>query len=168
MAHTGGSGSGAHRDIQVIWTPRQRKYLNILKRRRMNSSRPVKFPPGTLVKMKDGLTPRYVLVVDHNSGVDSCWVEHRSFDIPKIAHEDNLRTLTFGEFLWYSDPMTGHRKIGKNRALPLLLWAAIMLACSIASLTLLGFWKWFWPIVTVLTFGGILMATWMNYKGKQA
>lgn len=132
-----------------------------------NHSRPVKFEPGTLVK-RSGIRSKKVYVVDHNSGENKCWITCRGWFSPVAYEESGLRTLTFGEFLWYSDPMTGNLKIGKNLALPLLLWAAIMLACSIASLTLLGFWKWFWPIVTALCFAGVIVATWMNYKGKQA
>ncbi len=153
----------------MIWTPRQRRYLNILKRRRMtNQSRPVKFQPGTLVKyISSGYKKAFV--VDHNSKEDWCWINHRNFSGPIHTPESELRRLTFGEFLWYQDPMTGGMKIGKNRAFPILLWLAIMLFCAVASIVgVEDNWRWVWPIVTVLSIGGVLLATYANFHDRQA
>jgi len=152
----------------MIWTPRQRRYLNILKHRRMNNSRPVKFPPGTLVKFVfKGARRTYV--VDHNSDADSCWIWNRTYAHPYAAPEADLRRLTFAEFLWYRDPMTGALKIGFNRAVPLLLAVAILVTGSIASFVgVEDGWKWFCPALLVTVITGTLVATYRNYTGKQS
>ncbi len=153
----------------MIWTPRQRRYLNILKHRRMNNSRPVKFQPGTLVKY-NGSASKRTYVVDHNSGSDVCWISHRSQNgSPWPVPEDDLRRLTFVKFLWYADPMTGALKIGFNRAIPLLLAVAILVAGSIASFVgVEDGWKWFCPALLVTVITGTLVATYRNYTGKQS
>ena len=152
----------------MIWTPRQRRYLNILKHRRMNNSRPVLHPPGTLVKYLYGRS-KAVFVVSHNTGTDTCWITHRYYDAPEPAGEADLRRLTFGEFLWYTDPMTGALKIGFNLAFPLLLAVAILVAGSIASFVgVEDGWKWFCPALLVTVITGTLVATYRNYTGRQS
>ena len=152
----------------MIWTPRQRRYIEILKHRRMNNSRPVKFQPGTLVKFVfKGARRTYV--VDHNSDADSCWIWNRTYARPYAAPEADLRRLTFAEFLWYRDPMTGALKIGFNRAIPLLLAVAILVAGSIASFVgVEDGWRWFCPALLVTVITGTLVATYRNYTGKQS
>jgi hypothetical protein len=153
----------------MIWTPRQRRYLNILKRRRMtNLSRPVKFPPDTLVKRARPMPTRFIYVVDHNSGGDICHINHRDFPGPVPAHESDLRALYWYEFAFHRDPMKGHLMIGKNRALPLLYGFAVLLAGTIASLkSVEGAWKWACPAILAMFLVGTIIGTVRNAKGKQ-
>lgn len=151
----------------MIWTPRQRKYLRILKHRRMNNSRPVLYPPGTLVKLRGNRRAGSVFVVDHNSGADTCHLKQEGYEV--AYPEKAVRRLTFGEFLWYKDPTTGGMKIGKNRAVPILLWLGIMLASSAASIVgVEGGLRWAWPVITVLSIAGVLAATYANFRDRQA
>jgi uncharacterized integral membrane protein len=149
----------------VIWTPRQRRYLDILKQRRMtNLSRPVKFPPGTLVSYNG-----YIWEVDHNSGADVCHIKakaHPNADVQ--VPESHLRALYWYEFAFHRDPMKGHWMIGKNRALPLLFALAVLLAGTIASLkSVEGAWKWACPAILAMFLTGTIIGTVRNAKGKQ-
>jgi hypothetical protein len=147
------------------WTPRQRRYIAILKRRRMNQSRPVKFPPGTLVKFIDG--HGMIFEVDHNSGPDSCWIKTRLLD-PTPVSEDDLRTLYWYEFAFHRSPMKGHWMIGKNRALPLLLAFGILLVSTIASFVgVEDGWKWAAPGILALMVTFTAIGTARNFHGKR-
>lgn len=149
----------------MIWTPRQRRYIDILKQRRLrmtNLSRPVKFPPGTLVSYKGRIWE-----VDHNSGIDTCHIKDRNFP-SVIAPESAIRALYWYEFAFHRDPMKGHWMIGKNRALPLLIAYAIMVAGSIASFKgVEGAWKWACPALLAVSIAGTIIGTVRNAKGKQ-
>ena len=132
-----------------------------------NLSRPVKFPPDTLVKyVRSGF--RDVVVVDHNSKEDWCWVNHRSFSKPVHTPEEELRALYWYEFAFHRDPIKGHWMIGKNRALPLLYAFAILLAGTIASLkSVEGAWKWACPAILAMFLTGTIIGTVRNAKNKQ-
>ena len=154
----------------MIWTPRQRRYIEILKQRRLrmtNLSRPVKFPPDTLVRWVR-FDDRRTCVIDHNSGIDTSWVNHRDFKAPVAAHEEDIRALYWYEFAFHRDPMKGHWMIGKNRALPLLYAFAILLAGTIASLkSVEGAWKWACPAILAMFLTGTIIGTVRNAKNKQ-
>jgi len=130
-----------------------------------NLSRPVKFPPSTLVKFIEGRGP--IFEVEHNSGVDTCWIKTRLLK-PLPTAESELRSLTWYEFAFHRDPMKGHWMIGKNRALPLLYALAILLAGTIASLkSVEGAWKWACPAILAMFLTGTIIGTVRNAKGKQ-
>ena len=132
-----------------------------------NLSRPVKFPPDTLVKKSTVMDPR-TFVVDHNSGEDSCWINHRNFGNPMAFPEGKLRSIYWYEFAFHRDPMKGHWMIGKNRALPLLFAYAVLLAGTIASLkSVEGAWKWACPAILAMFLTGTIIGTVRNAKGKQ-
>jgi uncharacterized integral membrane protein len=133
-----------------------------------NLSRPVKFVPDTLVKRRNPLWPNRTYVVDHNSGIDSCWVNHRFARSVFAIQEEDLRALYWYEFAFHRDPMKGHWMIGKNRALPLLYALAILLAGTIASLkSVEGAWKWACPAILAMFLTGTIIGTVRNAKGKQ-
>lgn len=152
----------------MIWTPRHRRYINILKRRRMiDQSRPVKFVPDTLVKFIFKGASR-IYVVDHNSGADSCWINHRFYSGPYAVPESDLRDLYWYEFAFHRDPMKGHWMIGKNRALPLLYAFVVLTAGSVASFVgVEDGWKWACPTILAMFLVGTIIGTVRNSKGKQ-
>lgn len=150
----------------MIWTPRHRRYINILKRRRMiDQSRPVKFPPSTLVKFIDGHGT--IFEVDHNSRTDTCWIKTRLLN-PSPVIESELRALYWYEFAFHRDPMKGHWMIGKNRALPLLYAFVVLTAGSVASFVgVEDGWKWACPAILAMFLVGTIIGTVRNAKGKQ-
>lgn len=163
MEGGGGGRSDPCNTFAVI--SRHERYL-LSKLKRMNQSRPELYPPDTLVKIRTN-PDAGVFVVDHNSGEDTCHLKKGGY-ITKYP-EKAVRPISRLEFFWYKDPKTGGMKIGKNRAIPILLWLLIMLACSVASVVgAEGFWRWFWPGVTALAILGVIVATLANYRGKQA
>jgi hypothetical protein len=121
----------------------------------MNLSRIAKFNPGELVKT-EGYSK--VGVVDHNSGVDSCWIKFYNFTNLVECAESKVRKITFKEFLWYTDPTTNGLKIGKNRAWPILFSLGMAIAMIFSSFTIEGNWK-FGPLI--IGWGIILL----NYLG---
>jgi uncharacterized integral membrane protein len=151
----------------VIWTPRQYKYITRIKKRMANLSRPVKFPPDTLVRYISGGVG-HIYVVDHNSKEDWCWINHRSFASPVHTPESELRALYWYEFAFHRDPMKGEWMIGKNKAIPLLYALAVLLVGTIASLkTVEGAWKWGCPAILAMFLAGTIIGTIRNAKGKQ-
>lgn len=89
----------------------------------------------------------------------------------KGVPEPELRWTTLEEFRWYRDPQTGKRKIGKNRAWPII--AAETVGGLVAGASLGYFfatWDW-WNlagvVVGVLPWVVIRMGTRANWKGKQ-
>jgi hypothetical protein len=86
---------------------------------KVNLSRIPKFNVGTLVKCKCDDYSK-VGVVDGNTGADRCWVKFAPGEVAECPESD-VRALTFGEFAWYRDPSTGWPKVGKNKALSVLL-----------------------------------------------
>lgn len=134
----------------------------------IDQSRPVKFVPDTLVKHISG-TDRRTIVVDHNSGADVCWINHRDFrGGPWPVPEDGLRALYWYEFAFHRDPMKGHWMIGKNRALPLLYAFVVLTAGSVASFVgVEDGWKWACPAILAMFLVGTIIGTVRNAKGKQ-
>lgn len=133
-----------------------------------NLSRPVKFVPDTLVKYGAAYREPGTYVVDHNSGADLCWINHRTFIAPRSTPEGQLRALYWYEFAFHRDPMKGHWMIGKNRALPLLYALAVLVPGSIASLkSVEGAWKWVCPAILAMFLTGTIIGTIRNGKGKQ-
>lgn len=91
--------------------------------------------------------------------------------VPEKGKPSRFRKLTFGEFLWYRDPNTKGRKIGKNRAWPLLLanGVAIYGMVSIAGALLSeGPDPWLFLVLGVCL--GVpaitLLGTYFNYTGR--
>lgn len=133
----------------------------------MNTSRPVKFPPDTLVKFIFKGASR-IYVVDHNSGTDSCWIWHRLYKTPYAAPEGDLRALYWYEFAFHRDPMKGHWMIGKNRAIPLLYAFAVLTAGSVASFVgMEDGWKWACPAILAMFLAITIIGTVRNAKSKQ-
>jgi hypothetical protein len=113
-----------HNLDEVIWTPRQRRYLAILKHRRM--SRPYKFEIHTRVT---GPFPG-VGVVDSNRGAAShgeqelCMVRTRASHPKAVGYDENyLKRVSIWRFLLHRNP-DGTFQIGNN---PLLHWIITML-----------------------------------------
>jgi hypothetical protein len=135
-----------------------------------NLSRPVKFPPDTLVKYGPQYRDPHVYVVDHNSGPDICWINHRDCKAPVPAPEPVLRSLYWYEFAFHRDPMKGHLMIGKNRALPLLYGFVVASLCSFAGFHW-GASSVIWKCAASLPLAGVLaiaiIGTVRNAKGKQ-
>lgn len=133
---------------------------------KINLSRIPKFGVHELVKVKTNETPKLgfwksinifgksywtslidsfkelskVGVVHMNTGVESCWVKfpnQESIPIP----ENNLRKITFKEFVLYIDPNTGGLKIGRNKALPIVFSLIMAIVFIISSMSVEGPWK---------------------------
>lgn len=136
--------------------------------KKVNLSRIPKFLERTLVK-----APGYKQVglletnIDPAKAGDPPLVEIR-FPGGKLVRfkEDEIRTLTFGEFFWYRDPSTGWYKIGKNNALPLLFANLLAVLSIVTSFTVEGPWK----LAPILIGSGVIFLTYygtkMNYLGK--
>ena len=147
----------------------ERRLLNRIKRMASNNTN--KFQSNTIVmchRCGTAYIPAFIEDVDNSNEAPGVFRYRVTLFPDKPAQwvpEGDLRHMTVMEALWFRHPKAGHMMIGKNRALPLLIWAAIMLACSVASLSLLGFWRWFWPIVTVLSFALVFFFSVANIKG---
>jgi hypothetical protein len=132
--------------------------------KKVNLSRIPKFNVGTLVKCNCDDYSK-VGVVDGNTGVDSCWVKFAPGKVVECS-ESKVRTLTFGEFAWYHDPNTGWLKIGKNKAVIVLLSIAMALLFIITASTIEGPWK----IAPILIGSGIIVINYLglryNYTGR--
>ncbi len=116
-----------------------------------------KFNPGELVKV-EGYSE--VGIVDHNSGIDSCWIKFYRMKSPVECSERKVRKITFKEFLWYQDPTTNNWKIGKNQALPILGSLGMALAIIISAFFVEG-----WGKIGGLLIGcGIIL---LNYLGAR-
>lgn len=96
------------------------------------TSKPTKYPPGTLVHDSE----LGICIIGDDAKWDGTQITYTVIckkelwrDVPEAA----LRPLTFGEFLFYTDPATGGLKIGKNKAWPLLLANALALFGVIAT-----------------------------------
>ncbi len=85
--------------------------------------------------------------------------------------EPDLRGLTWDEFKWYLDPQTGKRKIGKNRAWPIIAAQTIGGMIAGASLGFLlatgDWWNLAGVVVGALPWAVIHMGTRANWKGRQ-
>ena len=73
-----------------------------------DQSRLAKFHTGDLV-MYGG----FVYILDHNSGKEDCHIKR--FEVLFPVPERFLRKLTFAEFAWFRNPVTGHMNCGKTR-----------------------------------------------------
>lgn len=138
----------------------------------MDQSRIPKFPVNTYVRSTRPMwDPHTVGLVDRNTGTgdyDDPAVCHVWFDErTQLISERDLRRATTEELLWFRHPKKGHMMIGRNRALPILIWAAIMLAGSVASVVgAEGVWRWFWPIVSIISFTLVILHSIWNIQGK--
>jgi hypothetical protein len=83
-----------------------------------------------------------------------------------ICPQSDIRSLTFREFAWYSDPTTGWPKIGKNSAIPVLFSIAMSISFIIASFSVEGLWS----LVPAGMGVAIIVANYVglryNYTGK--
>lgn len=135
-----------------------------------NLSRPVVYKTGELVKCK-GYSK--VGVVDHNTGMasgvnrpDMCWINFYEFDKPIPRPVEEVRRLTFTEFLWYRDPQTNGFKIGKNKAFPILFSLVFSLFVIVSSFGVDG-----WAKFVTMSIGlGIILINYLgvrkNWNGK--
>ena len=92
-----------------------------------DQSRLAKFHTGDLV-MYGG----FVYILDHNSGKEDCHIKR--FEVLFPVPERFLRKLTFAEFAWFRNPVTGHMNCGKTRGLmAITIHIAALLACLLFS-----------------------------------
>lgn len=114
----------------------------------------------------DGIWYNYVLTCGKTK-------EKHEFQVltPERKYANNFRRITFMEFLFYRDPNTKGRKIGKNRAWPLLVanGVAIYGMVSIAGALLSeGPDPWLFLVLGVCL--GVpaitLIGTYFNYTGR--
>ena len=136
--------------------------------KKVNLSRIPRLPERTLVK-----APGYKQVGILESNIDPA----KKGDPPLVEvkfpggklvrfKEDEIRTLTFREFLWYRDPNTGWPKIGKNGAIPLLIANIAALGFIIGSFTIEGPEKIIPIVISVGVIAVTYFGTKMNYLGK--
>ncbi len=127
-----------------------------------NKSRPVKFEPGTLVVFGGE-----VYLVDHNSDSDLCWIKHRDFSLTIPVQDYFVRGLTYREFIWFRNPITGNWMCGKTRG-----YMAVIIHLFALLLIVLGIATWGQgPTWTAIVIGAaILLGFWIgtrnNYTGK--
>jgi hypothetical protein len=131
---------------------------------KVNLSRIPKFNVGTLVKCKCDDYSK-VGVVDGNTGADRCWVKFAPGEVAECPESD-VRALTFGEFAWYRDPSTGWPKVGKNKALSVLLSLVMAILFIATAFTVEGPWK----LAPMLIGAGIIAINYIglryNYIGR--
>jgi hypothetical protein len=124
-----------------------------------DQSRLAKFHTGDLV-MYGG----FVYILDHNSGKDDCHIKR--FEILFPVPERFLRKLTFAEFAWFRNPVTGHMNCGKTRGFMAITIHIAALIVFFAGFTVDGPWK----IAPFAIGAGVLAIFWIgtraNFTGK--
>ncbi len=162
----------------MIWTPRHRRYLKILKRRRMiDQSTHPQYDKGTLVMRTNGWKGMYMVEAHRNDaqGLVECqvirYITKGDFD-PRWEKERNLRLPTFFERMWFRHPKTGQMRMMNWALWEGLLRIAAAIAFVICGLGLLMQEEpepWGWSAIGL----GLSMMTIMylgfrrNWMGKQ-